>query len=65
VELLLGHRANQAKKRDHARQLWDEGGWVFTSPVGKPLIPNSDDHEWKALLKVAGVRDARLHDARH
>ncbi len=22
-------------------------------------------HRWKALLKAAGVRDARLHDARH
>jgi integrase len=38
---------------------------VFTSAVGKPLIPNSDYHEWKALLRAAGVRDARLHDARH
>ena len=26
---------------------------------------NSDYHRWKALLKSAGVRDARLHDARH
>lgn len=27
--------------------------------------PNSDYHRWKALLKAAGVRGARLHDARH
>jgi hypothetical protein len=37
----------------------------FTSPMGRPLNPNSDYHRWKALLKSAGVRDARLHDARH
>ncbi|HZA05843.1 MAG TPA: tyrosine-type recombinase/integrase, partial [Propionibacteriaceae bacterium] len=24
-----------------------------------------DYHRWKALLKLAGVRDGRLHDARH
>ena len=31
----------------------------------RPLIPNSDYHQWKALLREAGVRDARLHDTRH
>ena len=31
----------------------------------RPLIPNSDYHRWKALLREAGVRDARLHDTRH
>ena len=46
-------------------RLWQDGDWVFTSPVGKPLNPNSDYHRWKALLREAGVRDGRLHDARH
>ena len=51
--------------RQHARQLWQESDRVFTSPTGSPLNPNSDYHRWKALLKAAGVRDGRLHDARH
>ena len=38
---------------------------MFASPVGEALNPNSDYHEWKALLKAAGVRHGRLHDARH
>nr|WP_234328517.1 MULTISPECIES: hypothetical protein [unclassified Streptomyces] len=29
------------------------------------MNPNTDHHKWKELLKAAGVRDARLHDARH
>jgi hypothetical protein len=33
--------------------------------VGEALNPNSDYHEWNALLNAAGVRDGRLHDARH
>ena len=33
--------------------------------VAWPLNPNSDYHRWKALLKTAGVRDGRLHDARY
>jgi integrase len=65
VELLREQRRAQDADREHARQLWQEGRWVFTSTVGKPLIPNSDYDRWKALLKEAGVRDGRLHDARH
>ena len=29
------------------------------------MDPARDWREWKSLLKVAAVRDARLHDARH
>lgn len=65
VALLTLHRDRQAQERETARQLWHEGGWVFASSTGTPLIPNSDYHEWKALLRAAGVREARLHDARH
>ena len=45
--------------------MWRDCGYVFTSPTGEPLIPSSDYHRWKSLLRAAGVRDARLHDARH
>jgi hypothetical protein len=38
---------------------------VFAGPTGQPLNPNTDYHEWKRLLKEAGLREARLHDARH
>ena len=38
---------------------------MFTQPTGKPLDPRRDQYEWKALLEEAGVREARLHDARH
>lgn len=64
-ELLSRHRASQQAERAAARQLWNEGDWVFTKPTGDPLNPNTDYHEWKALLRDAGIRDGRLHDARH
>ena len=38
---------------------------MFTQPNGKPVDPRRDQYEWKALLAEAGVREARLHDARH
>jgi integrase len=65
VTLLQKHREEQDTARFTAAQLWEEGDWVFASPTGRPLNPNSDYHDWKALLKAAGVRDGRLHDARH
>lgn len=33
--------------------------------AGKPIDPRADYEEWKELLAAAGVREARLHDARH
>jgi integrase len=65
ADMLKLHAEAQAVERRMAAQLWQEGDWVFTTPIGRPLNPNSDYHEWKTLLKVAGVRDGRLHDARH
>ncbi|MFC7243678.1 tyrosine-type recombinase/integrase [Catellatospora aurea] len=65
VELLEAHREEQEKERITASQLWSEEGWVFASPTGRPLSPNTDYREWKRLLAAAGLRDGRLHDARH
>jgi integrase len=65
VELLRLHEAEQRAERKTAAQTWTEGGWVFTKPTGDPLNPNTDYHEWKQILRDAGLRDGRLHDARH
>jgi integrase len=65
VALLHKHRADQEAERALARQLWRDEGWVFATPIGGQLNHNTDYHEWKRLLKVAGLREARLHDARH
>ncbi len=65
VELLASHREEQDRERAIAGSLWVETDRVFTNELGEAIKPNSDYHAWKALLKRAGVRDARLHDARH
>jgi len=38
---------------------------VFAQPNGRPIDPRSDHRAWRDLLSAAGVRPARLHDARH
>ena len=64
-EVLRAHEIEHEQWREAVRQLWQDCDSVLTSPVGAPLNPSSDYHRWKALLKEAGVRDGRLHDARH
>jgi integrase len=61
----MEHRSAQGQERLVARQLWQEGDWLFTTETGAPINPRTDWDEWKRLLKVAGIRDGRLHDARH
>lgn len=63
--LLTEHKAAQEHEREHAADLWVDEGWMFAQPNGRPIDPRRDMAEWKALLAEAGVRDARLHDARH
>lgn len=65
VALLKLHKAEQEREQLTAAQLWQETGYVFTTPTGGPLNPRTDYTEWKRLLERAGVPERRLHDARH
>ena len=64
-ELLRQQKDAQEKERAAAGDLWVAKGYIFAQPTGEPLNPNTDFREWKELLKLAGVREGRLHDARH
>lgn len=63
--LLQSHAIAQQWEREHAGSEWEESGWIFTQPNGRPISPEQDRREWLQLLDDAGVRFARLHDARH
>jgi integrase len=63
--MIVQHRDMQQAEREHAGTGWHEGGWMFAQSNGKPIDYRRDYAAWKALLRDAGVRDARLHDARH
>lgn len=63
MALLERHSDEQEKERITAVRLWRGSGYVFTR--GEPVNPNTDHGYWKRLLADAGLRDGRLHDARH
>lgn len=65
AHLLRAHRAAQAAERLQAGFLWQEDDWIFATEFGAPIDPRRDWGEWKDVLALAGVRDARVHDARH
>jgi integrase len=55
-----------ARQRAAAANAWEDGpGFVFSQADGRPIGARSDWEVWKRLLQQTGVRDARLHDARH
>lgn len=62
---LRSHRQSQLEERLAAGSVWQVSDLVFVQPNGAPVDSRRDWQAWKALLSEAGVRDARLHDARH
>ena len=75
VDALRAHRRAQEAEKAVAGTDWpappakdglNSGtGWVFADEAGKPIRAGADWREWKDILADAGVRDARVHAARH
>ncbi|MBR7836978.1 site-specific integrase [Actinospica durhamensis] len=65
IRELKAHWRKQRKLREVAGEAWTDMDLCFPNSLGMPLEPHDDWADWKWLCKAAGVRDARLHDARH
>ncbi len=65
VEQLRRQSAAQAAERLRAGSRWQDLGLVFTREDGSPIRKETDSAEWHRILRLAGVRQSRLHDARH
>lgn len=65
VTTLRAQRQAQLEERLVHGPLWQDFDLVFAQPNGRPIDQRRDWQAWKDLLRSAGVRDARLHDARH
>lgn len=65
IKQLREHRKRQNAERLAVGSAWTDRDLVFCSPTGAPLDPHDDWDDWRDLLSAAGVREARVHDARH
>lgn len=65
IKLLKEARRKQEKIKEAAGDSWEDWDLCFPNSLGKPIEPRDDWEHWKWLCKAAGVREARLHDARH
>jgi integrase len=74
LEALRKQKAEQDRERRNAGMEWwvpppatRGSSWdlVFRTVTGRPVQHSRDHKDWQALLVKAGVRRARLHDARH
>jgi integrase len=66
VEQLRAHRAAVKRRRLAYGADWDSThDLVFPASNGGLIDPARDNTQWNRLIATAGVRDVRLHDARH
>lgn len=65
IKLAKAHKKDQDRERALAGDEWHDFGLVWCQPNGKPIDARADWEDWKEILRLAGVRDARVHDGRH
>jgi integrase len=65
VLILEEHRQKQTLDRAMLGKSLNEDDLVFSGPEGKPLLPNTVTHAWIKLVRRIGLKNIRLHDARH
>jgi integrase len=66
LEALRSHLERQLGEIDQAGSLWRENGLIFASESGDPLDRrNVTTHQFKPLLKRAGLPQIRFHELRH
>ena len=62
---LKEHKEKQRLERVLLGMVVKDSDLVFSHFDGKPLMPDSVTHAWIKLVRRAGVKPIRLHDARH
>jgi integrase len=65
VDVLRQHRRLQLEERMKAGPAWQDGGFVFTMPDGRPLTDSTLRRWFASVSKRAGVDGHRLYDLRH
>ncbi|MCK1823109.1 site-specific integrase [Streptomyces sp. XM83C] len=65
IHSLQAHRRRQEQEGAAAGDGWQESGYVFTTPTGRPIDPTNLTRAFTTLLNRSGLRRIRFHDLRH
>lgn len=65
VDALLEHQRRQAADQLAAGPRWKDAGFMFASPIGRPLDPTGVSKAFRKALTAAGPTGLRFHDLRH
>ncbi|MGU3650605.1 site-specific integrase [Mycolicibacterium sp. A43C] len=65
VSTLKSTRKMQAADQLALGPDYQTSGYIVVNEAGEPLSPHALTSRWERMLKAAGVRHVRLHDARH
>ena len=65
VSILREHKETQKLERAMLGIPLKDDDLIFCQLDGSPLLPNTVTHAWIKLVRRAGIKIIRLHDARH
>jgi integrase len=65
IAALRVHRGRQQAERAAAGPRWAETGYVFTTPLGKPVGPDRLTRLFRRLVAESGLPPVTLHGLRH
>jgi len=63
--MLKEYKEQQALEYSMLGVSLEDNGLVFSQHDGRPLLPDSVSHAWVKIVKRAGLKHFRMHDARH
>ncbi len=62
---LREHRDRQNAEKKRGGERWNDSGFVFTGPEGRPLDGSAISKQFHRVLERAGLPQRRFHDLRH
>ncbi len=65
VDVLRSIRGSQLMAKMELGPAWQDTGFVFTKPDGRPMDPEKVTHAFTSIVRAAGLNGVRLHDLRH
>jgi len=65
VDVLHSIRGRQIEQQLEAGPLWQNAGYVFTEPDGRPVIPDQVTQDFARTIRKAGLPHLTFHGLRH